>query len=215
MELMDYYSDEMPYGIQKARDGDPAEYIMNKLDDMDMLESAQDKLRNQFTVRTFDESLDDALPYVNALVKEMKSLKEADDFARETVDELAELIDKMDKVKLQKGVDVKTDPENPMNMSSFNNMPKENQIATVLEYLGNSIEFSKGQDQLSVLLTRMSDLMMERIKDRPIMVKAVGAIKALMPKLSTTASETNNVDEDWEQTFESKFNNYDFDKLFG
>ena len=57
--------------------------------------------------------------------------------------------------------------------------------------------------------------MMERIKDRPIMVKAVGAIKALMPKLSTTASETNNVDEDWEQTFESKFNNYDFDKLFG
>ena len=145
----------------------------------------------------------------------MKSLKEADDFARETVDELAELIDKMDKVKLQKGVDVKTDPENPMNMSSFNNMPKENQIATVLEYLGNSIEFSKGQDQLSVLLTRMSDLMMERIKDRPIMVKAVGAIKALMPKLSTTASETNNVDEDWEQTFESKFNNYDFDKLFG
>ena len=215
MELMDYYSDEMPYGTQKARDGDPVEYIMNKLDDMDMLESAQDKLRNQFTVRTFDESLDDALPYVNALVKEMKSLKEADDFARETVDELAELIDKMDKVKLQKGVDVKTDPENPMNMSSFNNMPKENQIATVLEYLGNSIEFSKGQDQLSVLLTRMSDLMMERIKDRPIMVKAVGAIKALMPKLSTTASETNNVDEDWEQTFESKFNNYDFDKLFG
>ena len=33
--------------------------------------------------------------------------------------------------------------------------------------------------------------------------------------MGTTADFTNNVDEDWEQTFESKFNNYDFDKLFG
>ena len=61
MELYSYYSDEMPYGTQKARDGDPVEWIMNKLDDLDMLESAQDKLRTQFTVRTFDEGLNDAL----------------------------------------------------------------------------------------------------------------------------------------------------------
>ena len=39
MDLMDYYSDEMPYGTMKARDGDPVEWIMNKLDDMNMLES--------------------------------------------------------------------------------------------------------------------------------------------------------------------------------
>ena len=177
-------------------------------------ETDRNKLRNQFTVRTFDESLNDALPYVNALVKEMKAIKEADNFAKETIDNLANTIEKMDMVSLRKGVDVKSDPENPMNMSSFNNMPKENQIATVLEYLGNSIDYGKkGQDQLSVLLSRMSDEM-ERVKDRSIMVKAVSAIKALMPKLSTTASETNNVNDDWEQTFESKFNNYDFDKLF-
>ena len=36
---MDYYSDEMPYGTMKARDGDPVEYILDKLDDMGMLES--------------------------------------------------------------------------------------------------------------------------------------------------------------------------------
>ena len=36
-------------------------------------------IRDRFTVRTFDESLDEALPYVNALVKEMKSLQEAHD----------------------------------------------------------------------------------------------------------------------------------------
>ena len=70
MDLYSYYLDsgEMPYGTAKARDGDPVEFIMDRLDDLDMLESAQDKLRNQFTVRTFDEGLNDALPYVNALV---------------------------------------------------------------------------------------------------------------------------------------------------
>ena len=177
-------------------------------------ETDRNKLRNQFTVRTFDESLDDALPYVNALVKEMKAIKEADDFAQETLDSLVTTISKMDMVKLRKGIDVKTDPENPMNFSSFGNMPKENQIATVMEYLGNSIDFAmKGQDQLSVLLSRMSDEM-ERVNDRSIMVKAVGAIKALMPKLSATASENKDVSEDWEKTFESNFKNYDFDKLF-
>ena len=41
--LYHYYSDEMPYGTQKARDGDPVEWIMNKLDDMGMLESQIDE----------------------------------------------------------------------------------------------------------------------------------------------------------------------------
>jgi hypothetical protein len=44
MELYRYYSDEMPIGTQKARDGDPVEYIMNALDDMGMLESKEDSL---------------------------------------------------------------------------------------------------------------------------------------------------------------------------
>ena len=55
-------------------------------------ETDRTKLRNQFTVRTFDESLDEALPYVNALVKEMKSLKERDAFAAETLDSLVILL---------------------------------------------------------------------------------------------------------------------------
>ena len=38
MELYRYYSDEMPYGTMKARDGDPVEYIMDKLDDMGILD---------------------------------------------------------------------------------------------------------------------------------------------------------------------------------
>ncbi len=178
-------------------------------------ETDRNKLRNQFTVRTFDESLDEALPYVNALVKEMKSLKEADDFAKETMDSLVDTIAKMDTVSLRKGINVKSDPENPMNLSSFGNMPKENQIAVVMEYLGNSIDFAKkGEGQLSQLLTRMSDLMMERVKDKAVMMSGVQAINSLFKKLTATASENTDVSEEWEETFESNFNNYDFNKLF-
>ena len=177
-------------------------------------ETDRTKLRNQFTVRTFDESLDEALPYVNALVKEMKALKEADDFAKQTMDSLVDTIAKMDKVSLRKGINVKSDPENPMNLSSFGNMPKENQIAVVMEYLGNSIDYAKkGEDQLSQLLTRMSDEM-ERVKDKAIMMSGVQAINSLFKKLTATASENTDVNEDWEETFESNFNNYDFNKLF-
>lgn len=177
-------------------------------------ETDRTKLRNQFTVRTFDESLDEALPYVNALVKEMKSLKEADDFAKETMDSLVDTIAKMDTVSLRKGISVKSDPENPMNLSSFGNMPKVNQIAVVMEYLGNSIDYAKkGEDRLSQLLTSMSDEM-ERVKDKSMMMTGVQAINSLFKKLTATASEDTSVSEDWEETFESNFNNYDFNKLF-
>ena len=47
MALMDYYSDEMPYGTMKARDGDPVEYIMDKLDDLGMIESKVEEEPNE------------------------------------------------------------------------------------------------------------------------------------------------------------------------
>lgn len=37
-ELYTYFSSEMPYGVAKARDGDPDEWIMNKLEQMGYLE---------------------------------------------------------------------------------------------------------------------------------------------------------------------------------
>ncbi len=177
-------------------------------------ETDRNKLRNQFTVRSFDESLDEALPYVNALVKEMRAIKEADDFAKQTMDSLVDTIAKMDTVSLRKGISVKSDPENPMNLSSFGNMPKVNQIAVVMEYLGNSIDYAKkGEDRLSQLLTSMSDEM-EHVKDKSMMMTGVQAINSLFKKLTATASEDTSVSEDWEETFESNFNNYDFNKLF-
>ena len=45
--------------------------------------------------------------------------------------------------------------------------------------------------------------------------QAISAIKTLMPKLKTSASETTRVpSENYEQTFEGAFTKYDFDKLF-
>ena len=33
-DLYKHFQEEMPYGTQKARDGDPDEYIYNKLEDL-------------------------------------------------------------------------------------------------------------------------------------------------------------------------------------
>ena len=44
-ELMDYYADEMPYGVKKARTGMPDEWIFDKLCDLGIdkeLEARQD-----------------------------------------------------------------------------------------------------------------------------------------------------------------------------
>ena len=38
-ELFDYYSEDMPHGTMKARDGDPAQYISDELDDLGLLEA--------------------------------------------------------------------------------------------------------------------------------------------------------------------------------
>ena len=38
MDLFDYFSEEMPYGTQKARDGDPVQYISDELDDLGLLD---------------------------------------------------------------------------------------------------------------------------------------------------------------------------------
>lgn len=177
-------------------------------------ETDRNKLRSQFTVRSFDESLDEALPYVNALVKEMKALKEADDFAIQTIDDLVSTIEKMDSVRLRKGIDVKSDPENPLVSKKLANMPINTQLGAVASYLSGAIDGGKDQDQLSVLLARFDDVV-DNVKDGAMLKKAISAIKTLMPKLTAKASESKGVASDnYEQTFEGVFKKYDFNKLF-
>lgn len=46
-DLFDYYSDEMPYGTQKARDGDPMDWIITRLDDLGMVESTSEQKNSE------------------------------------------------------------------------------------------------------------------------------------------------------------------------
>ena len=50
-ELYEYFLSDMPYGTQKARDGDPVEWITMRLDDLGLLTSADGQ--------DSDEELDD------------------------------------------------------------------------------------------------------------------------------------------------------------
>ena len=144
----------------------------------------------------------------------MKAIREADAFAAETLDSLVDTINKMDTVRLRKGVDVKSDPENPLVSKRIANLPMNVQIGAVMEYLSGAIDGGKDQDQLSVLLARFNDVV-DNVKERAMLSKAVSAIKTLMPKLKTQTGETKNVQsEQVEDTFENTFDKYDFDKLF-
>ena len=39
-KLFDHFAEDMPYGVMKARDGDPIDYINNELDALGLLEAA-------------------------------------------------------------------------------------------------------------------------------------------------------------------------------
>ena len=50
-ELMDYFADEMPYGVMKARDGMPDEWIIDRLIDLGIdkeLEREQEHMANHY-----------------------------------------------------------------------------------------------------------------------------------------------------------------------
>ena len=38
-QLFEFFQEDMPYGTQKARDGDPVDYINNELDELGLLEA--------------------------------------------------------------------------------------------------------------------------------------------------------------------------------
>ena len=55
LDLFDYYSEDMPYGTMKGRDGDPVQYISDELDNLGLLESKVEstvKEDDGFDIRT-------------------------------------------------------------------------------------------------------------------------------------------------------------------
>jgi hypothetical protein len=156
------------------------------------------------------------LPYVNALIKEMEAVRERDDFAQETLNKLASLVNRISKVNLKAGVDIKSDPENPMNNSTLAKAPYQQQLGAVFEYLSGIIAGGKDDDELSVTLARMGDLV-DNITDRAMLVKAANAIKALMPKLQQGGNESverNPITTTVESKINKVFNGYNFNNLF-
>jgi len=47
MDLFDYFSEEMPYGTQKGRDGDPVEYMNDEMDGLGLLDEIVDEAEYQ------------------------------------------------------------------------------------------------------------------------------------------------------------------------
>lgn len=126
-------------------------------------EEGVDDLRNQFTVRTFDENVAEALPHVARVVREIATDKDR-------VGRLRALIDKVTKggeITLRKPLDP-NDPDNPENKRFANDVAKlaafsgyfgkyvmDDELSNMLGQLGIDIHDMKPQEQLtaSKLLT--------------------------------------------------------------
>jgi hypothetical protein len=175
-----------------------------------------DDVKDKFTVRSFDEGLEGALPYVQALIREMQTVKEADDFAKETLDSLVAAVNQASVIRLKPGTNMTSDPENPLVNNTVKGAAPQVQLGAIFEYLSGILDGGKDQDELSVLLARMNDLI-DNVTDRAMLNKAAGAVRQMMPKFKTKTSETQQVrtnNEGWEQRIEEVFGSYDMNKLF-
>lgn len=171
------------------------------------------ELRDMFTVKRFEETLDDALPYVSKLVAEMQAIRERDDFAKQTIESLLSAIESKSRVNIKKGLDVKNDPENPLTNQTLKGAPIQAQLGAIMEYLATVL--GGDETDLSVLLARASDLI-DNVQDRAMLSKVAKGITSLMQKLHTKASE--EVVREFTKVYEAKiasiFKNYDVNKLF-
>ena len=76
-DLFDYYSDEMPYGTQKARDGDPMDWIITRLDDLGMVEStSEQKNSEEVKKEAFKKDLESELDRLRKLANIEKASSE-------------------------------------------------------------------------------------------------------------------------------------------
>ena len=101
-DLFGYYMDsgEMPYGTMKARDGDPVEWIMNRLDDMGMVE-AKEKDAEDVLKKGMEDEIADTLK--NKIEDEESTddtdVQEAHELGRDDKMVLAKLMKELDGYK--------------------------------------------------------------------------------------------------------------------
>ncbi len=166
-------------------------------------------IKDKFTVSYFDENVEGALPYVQALVKEMNFIREQRSAVEEAISNLVSFVESKDAFGLREGTDLKADPENPMRAKMES---ARSQLGAVMEYIANVLDES--ENELSEKLQKASNLV-DSIQDDAMLGKSAKAITMLMPKLSVVEKEeVRSESVNWSKEFEKKFENYDIDKLF-
>jgi hypothetical protein len=166
-------------------------------------------IKDKFTVSYFDENVEGALPYVQALVKEMQFVREQRAAVEEAVVSLLSMVESKDAFGLREGTDLTADPENPMRAKMES---ARSQLGAVMEYIANVLDES--EQELATKLQEASKLV-DSIQDDAMLGKSAKAITMLMPKLSVVEKqEVRSEAVDWEQDLEKKLENYDLDKLF-
>lgn len=167
-------------------------------------------LRNQFTVKHFDENLEDALPYVNSIMKEITSVKEAHTAAATKVNELSEAIAAMETINFT-GVNPKSDPENPLVNEHSASESANTQLAQAMKYFSEAV---CENEELSGLLEQFGSMVTD-VTEQSTIAAGITAIKDMMPKLAVKTSESSERNTvDYEAQLESKIDSYDFDELF-
>jgi hypothetical protein len=169
-------------------------------------------VKNKFTVQYFDENVEGALPYVQALVKEMQAVREHNQKVQETISNLVSIVENSKTVKIKEGTDIVGDPDNPMN-HTFEDSSARAQLGAVMEYIANILD--ENESTLSNLLSEASKLV-DSINDDAMLGKSARAIATLMPKLESTVSETDVQEQksDWEIQLERVFESYDIKSIF-
>ena len=169
-------------------------------------------VKNKFTVQYFDENVEGALPYVQALVKEMQAVREHNQKVQETISNLVSIVENSKTVKIKEGTDIVGDPDNPMN-HTFEDSSARAQLGAVMEYIANIRD--ENESTLSNLLSEASKLV-DSINDDAMLGKSARAITTLMPKLESTVSETDVQEQksDWEIQLERVFESYDIKSIF-
>ena len=167
------------------------------------------EIKNKFTVQYFDENVEGALPYVQALVKEMNIVREQRAAVEEAITGLISMIESAESFGLREGTDLAADPENPMRAKMES---ARSQLGAVMEYIANVLDES--EQELATKLQEASKLV-DNIQDDAMLGKSAKAITTLMPKLSVVEKEEVRAEAvDWDREFDNMFENYDITKLF-
>lgn len=183
------------------------EAFVGKNDQLD--EDDLSDIKNKFTVQYFDETLESALPYVQALVKEMQHAREQSTQIEEAINGLAATVESASTFNLRAGTDLASDPENPMRLKTES---VKSQLGAVMEYIASVLDES--ETELSSNLQNASKLV-DSIQDDAILGKSAHAIASLMPKLNVIEKTKVQVETvDWDKEFSDMFEEYDVTKLF-